>query len=88
MRKKFPDMTPIELARYRALAARRAARWTLLRLKCVERPDRLSPELRKTLDSTIAWTRTILAATRPAWVKKASRDELVQLFRHLSEQQN
>src|SRR5215831_6675006 len=86
MGKKLADMTPIEVARYRALAARRAARWTLLRLRCVERPDRLSPELRETMESTIAWAQAILAATRPGWVKKASRDELVHLFRHLSEQ--
>jgi len=77
MRKNLADMTPIELARDRALAARRAGRYfganaSNARIACRRNYAK----------------QTFLAATRPAWVKKASHDELVQLFRHLSEQHN
>jgi propanediol dehydratase small subunit len=83
MRNKLAEMTPIEALRYSALAARRAAQRALFEVNSIKNTDSLSPEAAKAMQSTVAWAQTVLATTRPAWVKKAARDELLQLFSHL-----
>lgn len=88
MRKKSEEMTPIELARHQVLAARRAALRALAYVTYDKDSDSLSPGGRADVECIVAWARAVLDTTRPAWVNKASLDDLTQLIRHFSGRQN
>jgi hypothetical protein len=75
-------MTDLERARLRCLQARRRCQRGLKYAKATNL-RRLAPEQRDKLRRTIGYLETAIALTPPAWVKKASADELMPVLRHL-----
>jgi hypothetical protein len=74
-RPKLADMAPLELARWRALQSRRSAQRALKQLSFI-RPGDISPQQRETLKATEAYARSIIATTKPSWVRPAGLHDL------------
>lgn len=81
-------MTAIEETRFRLLHSRRAARRMLKQLGCLERLEDLSPAEHADVTRNVAFGRMVLAVTKPAWIAKASADELIGALEHISGRQN
>ena len=82
-RPTLKDMTEIERLRFLCLQGRRIAHRALQHAKRVDF-DKMKPEDRATLADNIGFAQTCIKLTEPAWVAKASPEELLSVLRHLS----
>jgi hypothetical protein len=83
MRLTLKDMTEIERLRFLCVQGRRIAHRALQHAKRVD-VEKMGPEDRATLADNIAFAQTCIKLTEPAWVAKASPEELLSVLRHLS----
>jgi hypothetical protein len=78
-RPKLADMSQIEEWRFRLLQQRRFARRTMLLI------DSLADEAtRRQQEPNRRWCQTVIALTKPAWVRNARPDELLGALRHIA----
>ena len=81
-RPKLAEMSPLEQGRWRALQIRRTTQRALDHWNAID-PSQLSSEERAKLTADIAHAKTVIALTKPAWVRSASRAELLAVLSHL-----
>lgn len=83
-RPKLADMTIDQECRWRLLQGRRAAKRMLVRIASIENPNGLPADLAEQCRNNEARARTIIAITKPAWVRKAKLSEVIATLRYLS----
>jgi hypothetical protein len=84
---KMISMTKLEQARSKCLRARRRCQRGLKHAKATNLRG-LAPEQRDRLHRNIGYLETAIALTPPAFIRKASSDELISVLRHLTKTSN
>jgi hypothetical protein len=86
-RKKVEDMDAFERARWDLQRARRSSARQLRLLSGVS-AENLDAATRAKLPGLLKYWQSIHVLTKPSWVAKAGRQELVQMLRHIAQKSN
>lgn len=82
-RPKLADMTLFEEVRWRLLQARRSARRSLRIVESVE-VSSLAPEQQAEALRLMLRFRTIIAITKPSWVRSSSFNDAMGAYKHVA----